>query len=645
MSARERFDDALRNAGKYVDGKKALCPAHDDSNPSLSISDRRDGKGIVIKCHAGCDYQYVLSALGWSPRDLFDDDGMRGIYAPKRDYRYPDGRVVHRYPDKTFPQSGNRKGNSLFHADRIGDAETVYWPEGEKDVEAIESVGGVAVCSAMGAEKAKLADVSPLHGKHVVVIADKDEAGRKHARQAATLLDGIAATVRIVEAADGTDFADHLAADKTLDELVTVQCEMPLVTLTRLADVEPERVSWLWPGRIPVGKLVTLDGDPGLGKSTLALSFGAPITTGAQWPDGSVCQHLGAVLIMSAEDGLADTVRPRCDAAGVDVTKVHAIEGVPIIDEHGERVLLAPTLADVAALEEAINRTGARLLVIDVVMAYLPTGTDSHKDQDIRRVLSRLAALADRTGCTVLLLRHLNKAAGRDPLYRGGGSIGIVGAARAGLLVAPDPDDSERRVLASVKSNLGPTPDSLTYRLVEAGDYGVARVQWEGQTAHTARTLLSEPHDDDDGAKSEAVRWLEDYLAEQGAAPSKTAKAEAAKAGIRERTLQRAVNSLGVTVESRGFPRVTWWTLPNGATGLGSQNLGATGATGDDLHKQNGATGPNPQSRQLFETGATAGKPADVCAVCGQEMLAPASIERGYCERCSLTLRRDGDAA
>jgi hypothetical protein len=115
-------------------------------------------------------------------------------------------------------------------------------------------------------------------------------------------------------------------------------------------------------------------------------------------------------------------------------------------------------------------------------MAYLPTGADSHKDQDIRRVLTRLAAVADRTSCTVLLLRHLNKAKGGDPMYRGGGSIGIVGADRSGMLVAPDPDDLNRRVLTSVKSNLGPPPDSLMYRLVGVGDHGVARVQWEGTT-------------------------------------------------------------------------------------------------------------------------------------------------------------------
>ena len=254
--------------------------------------------------------------------------------------------------------------------------------------------------------------------------------------------------------------------------------------------------------------------------------------------------------------------------------------------------------------------TGARLLVIDVVMAYLPDGTDSHKDQDIRRVLSRLATLADRTGCTVLLLRHLNKAGGRDPLYSGGGSIGIVGAARAGLLVAPDPDDPDRRVLASVKSNLGPAPESLAYRLVGEGEFGVAKVQWEGQTSHTARSLLAEPSADDDGAGTEAEQWLSDYLTEQGAAKSRDIKAAAAKAGIRERTLKRASQSLGVIVESRDFPRVTWWSLPSRATAAkttpASQNLGPTGPTGDDLHEHNGPTSPKSQSGQHLETGPTA---------------------------------------
>lgn len=366
--------------------------------------------------------------------------------------------------------------------------------------------------------------------------------------------------------------------------------------LTRLSDVKPEQVQWLWAGRIPVGKLVTLDGDPGLGKSTLALEIAATVTTAGVWPDGTDCERPGSVLLLSAEDGLADTVRPRLDAAGADVTMVHAVEGVPTVSSDGEITLRPPTLADVHALELAVADTGARLIVVDVIMSFLPSGTDSHRDQDVRAVLGRLAGLADRTGCSVLLLRHLNKAAGRDPLYRGGGSIGIVGAARSGLLVAADPDDPERRVLASVKSNLGPPPDSLAYRLVGT-DMGVARVQWEGSTGHSAADLLR-PRDSDDEAESrnEAERWLEDYLLVSGGATSKDTKRAAAKDGIAERTLHRARQKLGVIVSHQGFPRVTWWQLPAGTTEPSNEKGGTTGTTGSEQAKQNGTTDPKTQS-------------------------------------------------
>jgi RecA-family ATPase len=335
----------------------------------------------------------------------------------------------------------------------------------------------------------------------------------------------------------------------------------PVVALTRLADVQPERVSWLWEGYLPVGKLVTLDGDPGLGKSTLSDDMAAKVTTGGTWPDGTRCDYPGDVLLMSAEDGLADTVRPRLDAAGADVTRVHAVDGVPIVDADGYRTLRPPTLADVAALEAAVVQTGARLLVIDVVMAYLPSGTDSHKDQDIRRVLSRLASMADRTGCTVLLLRHLNKAKGGDPLYRGGGSIGIVGAARVGLLVAPDPDYPERRVLASVKSNLGPAPNSLTYRLVGDGEHGVAHVQWEGQTDHTARSLLAERTDDDDDRR-EVDTWLTAYLEDEGGtANARDVIRDGKLAGFSEDVLKKARKRMKLKTNRHGFGKgsaVVW---------------------------------------------------------------------------------------
>jgi hypothetical protein len=191
---------------------------------------------------------------------------------------------------------------------------------------------------------------------------------------------------------------------------------------------------------------------------------------------------------MSAEDGLGDTIRPRLDAAGADVARVHSVNGHRPTTAELEPV----SLSDSGVLRDAITETGARLLIIDVLMAYL--SGDAHKDQDVRRVLGPLARVADETACTVLLLRHLNKAKGSDPLYRGGGSIGIVGAARAGLLVVPDPDDHDLRVLATVKNNLAPQANSWVFRVVAVNVNGVdtSRVDWIGEDVRGASELMSD---------------------------------------------------------------------------------------------------------------------------------------------------------
>lgn len=343
------------------------------------------------------------------------------------------------------------------------------------------------------------------------------------------------------------------------------------LTLTRLSDVTPERVEWLWPGRLPVGKLATLDGDPGLGKSTLALAIAATVSTGGPWPDGGRCEHSGDVLLLSAEDGLADTVRPRLDAAGADVTRVTAIEGKTLIDpETGERYLRPLSLADVFDLDSAMVQTRARLLVVDVLMAFLPAGTDSHKDQDIRRVLSALGSAGERNRCTVLLLRHLNKAKGGDPLYRGGGSIGIVGAARSGLLVAADPDDPSRRVLASVKSNLGAMPESLAYRLTDSPEHGVARVVWEGTTSHDAHGLLSVSAAEDSGERNDVDRWLTDLLA-NGSIKANEVYSAADAAGFSKDQAKRAKKRLGIqAVRDTGDGPWFWRLETKGAPDQGS---------------------------------------------------------------------------
>ncbi len=239
MITRTAYDvivDALRDHGSHVketgDSKAvAQCPAHDDHNPSLGIDPRRDGKGVVITCRsAGCTHLDILGALGLTERDLFDDDGMRNVFRPRADYRYPGGRVNHRKVNgdgsKKFWQE-NSEDHSLFGAELIGDADLVYVCEGEKAAEAIHAEGAAAVATGGSQRKS---DWTPLVGRNVRIIADRDTAGCTWATTAAEALAPVAASLTVVQAAvdiDKADVVEHLTAGYTLDELVPVDWWAP----------------------------------------------------------------------------------------------------------------------------------------------------------------------------------------------------------------------------------------------------------------------------------------------------------------------------------------------------------------------------------------------------------------------------------
>ena len=326
-----------------------------------------------------------------------------------------------------------------------------------------------------------------------------------------------------------------------------------------LSDVEAERVDWLWRGRIPKGKLTLIDGDPGLGKSALVVDCAARKSVGRHWPDGAPCE-VGGVVICSAEDGLADTIRPRLDAAGGDPEKVLALG--TLMEDGNERLISIPE--DIPTIERGMERVDAAAVFIDPLMAFLSGRHNAHKDQDVRRALAPLAGLAERTGSAVAVVRHLNKASGGNPLYRGGGSIGIVGAARSALLVAKHPEDEGRRVLAPLKSNLAQPASSLAFSLTEA-DNGAVRVEWLGETTYTADALLSAPIDPEErSALGEAKEFLREALKD---APlwSNAVKKEAREAGISEMTLRRAKEMLAVRSDKEADG--SWsWRLP-GARG------------------------------------------------------------------------------
>jgi AAA domain len=304
-----------------------------------------------------------------------------------------------------------------------------------------------------------------------------------------------------------------------------------------------------------LGKLTVLEGDPGLGKSTIALDLAARVSGGAPMPDGAPGVE-GGVVLLTAEDGLGDTVRPRLEAAGADCARVVALTGVRLEDQDFERPAVLPN--DLRALEQAIAEVHARLVIVDPLAAFLGSNIDSWRDQDVRRALHPLAQLAERFGVAVLVIRHWTKAQGRA-VYRGGGSIGITAAARSVLLVARDPDDPDengRRILAPVKCNLSAPPSSLAYRL-EAAE-AVARIAWAGTSQHRADTLATGPDDVERSAADDAKAFLLDALA-GGPVAVRDLQAAAKEAGISWITVRRAKDALGVTAKKRGLKEGWEW--------------------------------------------------------------------------------------
>jgi hypothetical protein len=349
--------------------------------------------------------------------------------------------------------------------------------------------------------------------------------------------------------------------------------------------LERTQVSWLWHGRIPLGAITMLDGDPGLGKSLITLDLAARVTTGRGMPLGAPAvegaERGAGVVLLSAEDHLTATILPRLVMAAADMDRVKILRGAmadsPEAGRTLERQFLLPR--DLPLLEEDIQEVEARLVVIDPLMAFLDGTVNSWRDQDVRAVLAPLAALAERTGAAILILRHLNKASGMSAIQRGGGSIGIIAAARSGLLVAKHPDNPDQeRVLASTKSNLGPTMPALRYRLAtpvkrteELEDlWDVPAVDWLGECDFNATALLAASPATEAGATAKkeaaAMDWLREELAD-GARPASDLTREALAAGIAAQTFQRATTRLGVVKKKVGFGGSGhWvWRLPAAA--------------------------------------------------------------------------------
>ena len=310
----------------------------------------------------------------------------------------------------------------------------------------------------------------------------------------------------------------------------------PGPVLLRLADVQREEVEWLWTGRLPRGRLAVLEGNPGVNKSWLALAIAAGVTRGLPLFGDEGEHKPQGVIVLTAEDGLADTVRPRAEDMGADLDLVHVLTAVR--DAEGKEQF--PNLAtDLDAVEAVVRRGGYGLLIINPLNAYLGSRVDYTRDNDVRRVLGPLAQLAERYNLVVICIRHLTKGGRDKAIYRGQGSIAYTAAARVVLLVGERPDDENRRVLVCTKNNLAPKPPALEFEVVE-GEF-----RWIGESDVTADALLA-PQDGDEKSDRDAAQEFLRAELENGDRPQQAIAKAAARLDFSKRTLERAKKALGV---------------------------------------------------------------------------------------------------
>ena len=234
---------------------------------------------------------------------------------------------------------------------------------------------------------------------------------------------------------------------------------MSNLRLINMKDVEVESIEWLFYPFIPYGKITIIQGDPGEGKTTLVLQIIASLTKGTSVLDDKETEPIN-VIYQTAEDGLADTIKPRLLKANADCSRVLVIDDrdIPL------------TMLDVR-LEQAIAETKARLVVLDPIQGFLGTGVDMHRANEIRPVMKHISELAEKYKCAIILIGHMNKCSMGKSAYRGLGSIDFQAAARSVLIVGRIKDEPEVRVVCQTKNSLAPEAKSIAFRLSEENGF------------------------------------------------------------------------------------------------------------------------------------------------------------------------------
>ena len=385
--------------------------------------------------------------------------------------------------------------------------------------------------------------------ERVFLCLDADKAGEDACKRLTALLPDTVSVTRIQPCMkDWNDVLVHRAEIPNRNYFKSIVLKEPskpeTVKIIRMSDVELTPVEWLWKPYLPFGKLSVLQGNPGEGKTYFAMHLAAACTNGKLLPNMERMEPFN-VIYQTAEDGLGDTVKPRLIEAGADLDRVL------VIDDSEVQL----TLSD-ERIEKAIIENNARLVIIDPIQAYLGADVDMNRANEVRPIFMRLGQVAQRTGCAILLIGHLNKAAGMQSLQRGLGSIDIAAAVRSVMFIGKLKHDPTMRILTHEKSSLAPPGASLAFSLGDEGGF-----RWVGEYDITADEMLSGIEPQRETKTQQAKDLICTLLAGGKQVLSEDIDKAALERGIPGRTVRDAKRELGDALKSKiveGRKKVFW---------------------------------------------------------------------------------------
>ncbi len=560
----------LKNVRQTSNGYTSRCPSHDDNKNSLSVNKDTGGK-VLFYCHAGCSFQDIIASLNVSTNGNGNHSKIETIY----DYTDESGNLLYqnvRCEGKEFRwRHFDKNGREIWNLSGVRRvpyllAELVSLPahydfvltEGEKDADTLKEKGLIATN-----HKNWRAEFNYLlKGRKAVIFQDHDRAGVELAEKAAKMVFRDAEAVRIVDCfADeplpdkhGKDVSDYLEThgfDGLLEIIRSLPDWKPLehsenseapsestLKVFCLSDVETEEIEWLWKPLIPVGEFTIVEGIEGLGKSWIGCALACAVADGKKLPftDGAPLEPSN-VLMLSAEDSLSHTVKPRLLSMGANLERIFAID----------EVFSFCDFKDLIKFEGVIIEYKPKLVIIDPIFSYTG-GRDLNQESASRPIARKLIEIAQKYGCAIIGVRHIGKTKGNgDARAAGLGSIAWRASARSVLLVGRDEETNEKAI-CQTKNNLAEESKIAVGFEIENGQFF-----WKAEPSRlTKEMMLAQPKNDETKAEqTEAVAFLREAL-KDGEKQSKDIDKEAREAGITPYALRRARTILNVESFKKG---------------------------------------------------------------------------------------------